>query len=197
MDDATKTDQVRRTERTDHLKVKDQKGFMTTAANDQVSVRTLMAEDWLHVVDIYAAGIATGHATFELEPPSWTEWDASRLADQRLVATINDTVVGWAALSPVSSRCVYRGVAENSVYVDPQCLRRGIGDQLLRALITQAEHAGIWMIQTGIFPENTASLALHANNGFRIVGYRERIGQHHGVWRDTVFLERRSATIGL
>lgn len=154
----------------------------------------MRAEDWPAVRDIYAAGIATGNATFETEPPGWEAWDANHLADHRLVATIDDTVVGWAALSPVSDRCAYRGVAENSIYIDPANRGHGIGRQLLTALITGAEAAGFWTVQTGIFPENTASLALHQACGFRIVGTRERIGQLAGVWRDVVFLEHRRPT---
>ena len=150
-------------------------------------------EDWPAVRDIYEAGIATGNATFETEAPSWERWDASHLADHRLVATDGDVVVGWAALSPVSDRCVYAGVAENSVYIHPDHRGRGVGTDLLDALVSGAERAGFWTVQTGIFPENTASIAAHERVGFRIVGRRERIGQLDGVWRDTLFLERRSA----
>ena len=150
--------------------------------------------DWPEVASIYAAGIATGDATFETEVPGWDEWDASH-PEHRLVAEEEGTVVGWAALSaPVSPRACYRGVVEDSVYVAPDAHGRGIGRALLDALIRRAEAAGIWTIQTSIFPENRASIALHRACGFRVVGVRERIAQLHGVWRDTVFLERRSAT---
>lgn len=158
-----------------------------------MSVRALRSDDWPAVRAIYAAGIATGNATFETTPPSWEAWDAGHLADHRLVATTgaDDAAVGWAALSPVSDRCAYRGVAENSVYVDPDHRGHGIGRRLLAALLTDAEAAGFWTIQTGIFPENTASLALHQACGFRIVGTRERLGQLNGTLRDVVFLEHR------
>ena len=158
-----------------------------------VAVRAMEPGDWPAVRTIYEAGVASGNATFEAAAPAWDEWDRSHLADHRLVATdAVGRVVGWAALSPVSDRCAYVGVAENSVYVDPAHQRRGIGSLLLQALITQAEDAGFWTIQTGIFPDNIASLTVHQRAGFRLVGRRERIGQLAGVWRDTIFLERRS-----
>jgi L-amino acid N-acyltransferase YncA len=156
-----------------------------------IEVRAMRRDDWSAVRDIYEAGIATGNATFETVAPSWQAWDASHLADHRLVAADGDTVVGWAALGPVSDRCVYAGVAENSVYIAPDARRRGVGRMVLSALIERAEAAGYWTIQTGIFPENTASVALHQACGFRIVGTRERIGQLAGVWRDALFLEHR------
>jgi L-amino acid N-acyltransferase YncA len=161
-----------------------------------VTIGPLQAEHWNAVARIYAEGIATGHATFETEVPSWERWDASHLADHRLVALSGDYVVGWAALSPVSGRCVYGGVVEESVYVAEEARGRGVGRVLLEALIAGAEAAGIWTIQTGIFPENEASLRLHERVGFRIVGIRERLGMHHGVWRDVLFLERRSPIVG-
>jgi phosphinothricin acetyltransferase len=144
---------------------------------------------------IYAEGIATGNATFETETPSFERWDASHLPGHRLVARIDGAIVGWAALAPVSERCVYRGVAENSVYVGGQARGMGVGSRLLRALVEAAETDRIWTVQTGVFPENTASLALHERCGFRVVGRRERLGQLHGVWRDVLFLEWRSAII--
>ena len=153
-------------------------------------------DDWRAVRQIYEAGIATGNATFETSAPSWDEWDASHLVEHRLVATDADgKVVGWAALSPVSDRCAYAGVAENSVYVDPEHHGNGVGRALLEALIDSAERGGYWTVQTGIFPENAGSLALHARCGFRIVGRRQRIGRLHGIWRDTLLLERRSPVI--
>jgi L-amino acid N-acyltransferase YncA len=161
-----------------------------------VTIGPLQAEHWNAVARVYAEGIATGHATFETEVPSWERWDASHLADHRLVALSGDDVVGWAALSPVSGRCVYGGVVEESVYVAEEARGRGVGRVLLEALIAGAEAAGIWTIQTGIFPENEASLRLHERVGFRIVGIRERLGMHHGVWRDVLFLERRSPIVG-
>lgn len=147
------------------------------------------------VLAIYQAGIDEGNATFETRAPSWAAFTASRLPAHRYVATDHDAVLGWVAASTVSDRCAYAGVVEHSVYVDPAARRRGIGRQLLQALIASTEAAGIWTIQSGIFPENTASTALHQAAGFRIVGTRERIGQHHGRWRDVLFIERRSPLI--
>jgi L-amino acid N-acyltransferase YncA len=163
---------------------------------DELEVRAMRADDWPAVERIYAAGIATGDATFETEPPTWEAFDAGRLAAHRLVAERDGKVVGWAAVSGVSERCVYAGVVEHSVYVDPAHAGQGVGTALLQALIASTEAAGIWTIQTGIFPENTASLALHERSGFRVVGRRERLGRHFGRWRDVVLLERRSAAIG-
>jgi len=160
------------------------------------SIRAMTAGDWPAVRAIYAAGIATGNATFETDAPSWEQWDRSHLDDHRLVAVDPVAVLGWAALSPVSDRCVYGGVAENSIYIHPDRHGQGIGRLLLDGLITRAESAGIWTIQTGIFPENTACLALHAHCGFRVVGRRERIGQLDGTWRDSLLLERRSHLAG-
>ena len=147
--------------------------------------------DWPAVEAIYAAGIATGEATFETEPPSWEEFDASRFPDHRLVAVEEGEVVGWTALSPTSPRACYAGVVEHSVYVAEKAHSRGIGSRLLEALLASAETAGIWTIQTSVFPENVASLALHERVGFRVVGRRERIAQQNGVWRNTLLLERR------
>ncbi|MBO0871546.1 MAG: N-acetyltransferase [Micromonosporaceae bacterium] len=149
------------------------------------------------VLEIYRLGIATGSATFETEPPDWERFDATRLPGHRFVALDpGGRAQGWTACSAVSQRGVYAGVVEHSVYVDPAAQRQGIGRALLDALIASTEAAGIWTIQSGIFPENTASLALHARCGFRTVGTRERIGRHHGVWRDVVLIERRSPSIG-
>ncbi|HUC15776.1 MAG TPA: GNAT family N-acetyltransferase [Acidimicrobiales bacterium] len=159
-------------------------------------IRKMRPEDWPQVSDIYAAGIATGHATFETEPPTWASWDSAHRQDLRLVALDADFVVGWTAAGGVSDRCCYAGVAEHSVYVSPGHQGRGIGRALLRALIDAATEAGVWTLQTGIFPENPASLALHESCGFRIVGRRERLGQLNGVWRDVLLLERRSNLVG-
>jgi L-amino acid N-acyltransferase YncA/protein-tyrosine-phosphatase len=148
---------------------------------------------WPDVRSIYAAGIATGNATFETEPPDWETWDESHLPDLRFVAVAGSTVVGWVAASPVSDRCCYSGVVENSVYVDPSSQGHGIGRLLLSNFIEASEKAGVWTIQTGIFPENVASVALHEACGFRIVGRRERLGQLAGQWRDVLLLERRSS----
>jgi phosphinothricin acetyltransferase len=149
--------------------------------------------DWDAVRRIYEEGIATGNATFETEAPAWSEWDASHLADHRVVADVGVEVCGWAALSPASGRCVYAGVAVNSVYVAESMRGCGVGRALLRALIEGSDAAGIWTVQTGIFPENGASLGAHYSCGFRVVGRRERIGRLNGIWRDTLLLERRSA----
>jgi L-amino acid N-acyltransferase YncA len=162
----------------------------------RVDIRDLRPEHWPEVAAIFEAGIRTGDATFETEAPSWEEWDRAHLEGQRLVAIADDRVVGWAALSGVSERCCYAGVAECSVYVAPDAHGLGVGRALLEALIVRAEDAGIWTIQAGIFPENTGSLALHERCGFRVVGVRERLGQLHGVWRDVVLLERRSGRVG-
>jgi L-amino acid N-acyltransferase YncA len=147
------------------------------------------------VLDIYRLGIATGQATFETEPPSWEQFTASRLAEHRFVAIDGVWVLGWATCTPVSDRCVYAGVVEHSVYVHPDARGRGVGRALLQALIDSTEKGGIWTIQSGVFPENTASLALHETCGFRVVGTREKVGRHHGVWRDVILLERRSPTV--
>jgi L-amino acid N-acyltransferase YncA len=154
-------------------------------------IRELTETDWPSVKRIYEQGIATGSATFETEAPSWSEWDRAHLNELRLVAEDEGDVVGWAALSPASSRECYRGVAEESVYVEEQARGQGIGRGLLSALVDRADAAGIWTIQTSVFPENVASIELHRRCGFRVVGTRERIGQLRGVWRDTVLMERR------
>jgi phosphinothricin acetyltransferase len=167
---------------------------VTTATS--VEIRDLRQPDWPEVAAIYEAGIRTGDATFETEVPSWEAWDAAHLAAHRLVAVADGAVIAWAALSPVSDRCVYEGVAENSIYVSPHEQGRGVGRALLTRLVEDAERAGIWTIQTGIFPENEASIALHLRCGFRIVGTRERLGRHHGTWRDVLLLERRSKEAG-
>jgi L-amino acid N-acyltransferase YncA len=156
-----------------------------------MKIRTMRAHDWPAVKAIYEQGIATKQATFETEAPPWEAWDAAHLSDLRLVAEEDGEVVGWAALSPVSRRACYAGVVEESVYVAEGARGRGIGIALLVRLCAEADAAGIWTIQTSIFPENVASLELHRRCGFRVVGTRERIAQLDGVWRDTVLLERR------
>jgi L-amino acid N-acyltransferase YncA len=158
-------------------------------------IRDMAAADWPVVERIYAAGIATSDATFETAPPTWEEFDQGRLENHRLVAVEESEVVGWAALSPTSWRACYAGVAEHSVYVAEAARGRGIGRALMEELIRGADAAGLWTIQTSVFPENEASLALHRALGFRVVGRRERIAQLDGVWRDTVLLERRSPAV--
>jgi L-amino acid N-acyltransferase YncA len=160
-----------------------------------VVVEAMTAADWPEVAEIYRQGLDAGHASFETEVPGYEAWDAAHLARPRLVARLEARVVGWGALSPVSDRCVYGGVAEDSVYVAPDLAGRGVGRRLLSELVQRAEEDGIWTIQAGIFPENAASLRLHERCGFRVVGRRERLGRHHGVWRDVLLVERRSDAI--
>jgi phosphinothricin acetyltransferase len=162
-----------------------------------VSIAPLTASHWEAVRAIYLEGIATGNATFQQTAPDWAEWDRAHLQTCRVVALQDSHVLGWAALSPVSSRCVYAGIAEVSVYVAEAARGIGIGSTLLAHLITASEAEGIWTLQAGIFPENNASIHLHTSAGFRIVGTRERLGSMNGRWRDVVLLERRSSVIGL
>jgi L-amino acid N-acyltransferase YncA len=179
----------------------------------RLRIELLRPADWPAVAAIYAEGIATGNATFETAVPSWEHWDFSHLPEHRLIASTgrrqpdhgrsdstrpggDGEVVAWAALAPVSDRCAYAGVAENSIYVAARARGLGVGRRLLTELVERAERAGIWTVQTGIFPENSASLALHQRCGFRVLGVRERIGQLQGRWRDVVMLERRSAIAG-
>jgi L-amino acid N-acyltransferase YncA len=161
-----------------------------------VRVGSMDRSDWPAVRDIYRAGIATDQATFETDVPSWDGWDRAHLPTPRLVARDGETVVGWAALSPVSPRSVYAGVAEVSVYVAEDAQGRGVGRTLLEALVAASEEAGLWTLQAVTFPENEASLALHRRCGFRVVGTRERIARRGAAWRDTVLLERRSRRVG-
>jgi phosphinothricin acetyltransferase len=162
----------------------------------RIEIRTLTAHDWDAVRSIYLDGLATGQATFETQAPSWADWDSAHLPVPRLVATSEGRVLGWAALSPVSSRAVYAGVAEVSVYVDKDSRGQGVGKSLLGALIDESEKNGIWTLQASIFPENAASIVLHKALDFCVVGRRERIGKRNGVWRDTLLLERRSKLVG-
>jgi L-amino acid N-acyltransferase YncA len=160
-----------------------------------MNIRILTAEDWPMVKKIYEQGIATRNATFQTEAPSWEEWDKAHLATCRFVLEAEGVTAGWAALSPVSSRCVYAGVAEVSVYISPDYSGQGIGTALLTKLIEESETEGLWTLQAGIFPENTASMSLHKKMGFREVGYREKIGKMKDVWRDTILLERRNPNV--
>jgi L-amino acid N-acyltransferase YncA len=160
-----------------------------------MTVRELRTDDWPAVRAIYEEGIRSGNATFETEPPSWEEWDAAHPA-LRLVAERDGAVVGWAALSPMSSRCCYRGVGEVSVYVAETGRGTGVGQALLEDLVERSEQDGYWTLSAGIFPENEASLRLHRACGFRELGVHERLGESGGVWRDVVWLERRSEMVG-
>ncbi|MBV8257725.1 MAG: N-acetyltransferase [Actinobacteria bacterium] len=160
-----------------------------------ITLEPLQPLHWAEVARIYADGIATGNATFETEVPSWERWDAAHLAEHRFVAVHDGGVVGWVAVSPVSDRCVYGGVVENSVYVDEAARGQGVGMALLERLVDSTEAAGIWTIQTGIFPENEASVRLHERAGFEVVGRRRRLGKLAGVWRDVLLLERRSPVV--
>jgi len=161
------------------------------------SIRPMEASDWPGVSEIYREGIEGGNATFETEVPSWEEWDAAHIESCRLVSELDSHVVGWAALTPVSRRPVYRGVAEHSIYVIGDARGRGVGSALLGALVTASEEFGFWTLQTAIFPENEASIGLHTRAGFRLVGTRERLGSHRGLWRDVVVMERRSSRVGV
>src|SRR5271170_4655667 len=160
-------------------------------------IGAMRSDDWPAIRDIYSEGIATGNATFETETPEWTKWDQGHLQNCRLIARDIQRVVGWAALSPVSTRRVYSGVAEVSVYVAADARGRGVGKALLRSLVEQSELCGIWTLQAGIFPENGPSIALHKSCGFREVGLRQRLGQRDGIWRNVLLLERRSSIAGV
>jgi L-amino acid N-acyltransferase YncA len=163
---------------------------------EKLIISPMSAEDWPAVRAIYQEGIATEQATFETSVPSWSEWDAARRPDCRLVMRRNNEVLGWAALNAVSRRAVYAGVAEVGIYVTEKERGRGVGRSLLSTLIETAEEAGIWTLQASIFPENEASVGLFHACGFRTVGRRERIAKQHGLWRDTLLLERRSEVVG-
>lgn len=160
-------------------------------------IRSMSADDWEDVRRVYREGIATGHATFETQAPRWEAWDRAHFKACRLVAGEEGDVLGWAALTPVSDRCAYGGVAEVSVYVAESARGRGIGRRLLAALIEASEREGIWTLQAGMFPENAASVALHRACGFREVGRRERLGRLEGRWRDVLLMERRSRVAGI
>lgn len=164
---------------------------------NELQITTMQTEDWSDVQCIYREGIETGNATFETQVPEWEAWDGKTRPQPRLVARLNHQVVGWAALSSVSARAVYAGVCEVSVYVAAAARGQGVGKKLLQALVHASEGLGIWTLQASIFPENQASIAIHEQCGFRIVGRREKIAQHRGRWRDTVLMERRSQLIGI
>src|SRR5690348_13822618 len=150
-----------------------------------ITLEKMEDADWRFVKEIYEEGIATGNATFQTSAPQWEEWNNSHLAHSRVIAKDGDDILGWAALTPVSGRCVYAGVAEVSVYVSSKARGKGIGKQLLQKLIEESEANNIWTLQAGIFPENIQSLKIHEGCGFRVIGKRERIGKLNGIWRDT------------
>ena len=166
------------------------------ASDLRLALEDMRPEDWPQVAAIYQEGIATGNATFENSVPEWAQWDAAHLTSPRLVARAGDKVAGWAALSPVSRRAVYAGVAEVSVYVSKVMQGRGIGRLLLEALVEASEEHGLWTLQAGVFPENARSIAIHKQAGFRVVGTRERLGCMDGAWRNVVLMERRSTRVG-
>jgi len=163
----------------------------------KVTIKPMEANDWPLVSKIYAEGIATGFATFEKDIPTYEAWDSAHMKSCRLVAVKENEILGWAALSPVSSRCVYGGVGEVSVYVGQNGRGMGLGKQLMESLIEESEKEGLWTLQSGIFPENEGSIHLHKKVGFRFIGKRERVGKLDGVWRDNLLFERRSEVVGV
>jgi L-amino acid N-acyltransferase YncA len=163
----------------------------------EIVLRSLKQEDWPSVAEIYRQGIETGNATFQKDVPTWDAWDSGHLKTCRIVTVLGNEIIGWAALTQVSGRCVYAGVAEVSVYVASRYKGQKTGTKLLESLISESESEGFWTLQAGIFPENVASLKLHENLGFRKVGFREKIGKMNGMWRDTILLERRSKKVGI
>ncbi len=162
-----------------------------------ISIRPMETTDWPSVSRIYEEGIATGFATFETTIPSYESWNAAHMNSCRIVALDNEKILGWAALSPVSSRCVYGGIGEVSVYVGKDSRGKGAGQLLIKALIKESEAEGLWTLQSGIFPENEGSVELHKKLGFRYIGKRERVGKLHGVWKDNLLFERRSEIVGI
>jgi len=163
-----------------------------------MTIRPMIPNDWLAVSRIYSEGMATGYATFENELPSYADWNAAHVQACRLVVEIDNKIQGWAALSPVSGRCVYGGVAEVSIYIGKESRGKGIGKHLFHSLIAQSEAAGYWTLQSGIFPENLASIQLHEKVGFRFLGKRERVGKtKDGIWKDNLLFERRSKVVGI
>jgi len=162
-----------------------------------IELRQMISNDWENVARIYFEGIQTGNATFQLDKPSYEEWDFAHLKYCRIVAIANNQIVGWAALTPVSGRCVYAGVAEVSIYVSDNHRGHKVGAALLNKLILESEIEKLWTLQAGIFPENIPSIKLHERLGFRKVGYREKIGKMNGLWRDSLIFERRSESVGI
>lgn len=165
--------------------------------NKPMQIIAMLPQHWEAVKKIYEEGIATGNATFQTDAPSWKEWNESHVENSRIVAIENDEILGWAAITAVSGRCVYAGVDEVSVYVSAHARGKGVGKLLLQSLIDESEKNNFWTLQAGIFPENVASIKIHEACDFRIIGKRERIGKMNNVWRDTLLLERRSKKTGL
>ena len=176
------------------MKLSEIKKHLSTA---EPVIRKLEASDYNRVAEIYLQGIATGFATFQHEATDWETWDNSHLKECRLGAFEGNELAGWAALTPVSGRCVYAGVAEVSIYIAENFRGKGLGKLLLLKLIEESEAAGLWTLQSGIFPENTASIKLHEQCGFRVIGYREKIGKKDGIWKDNIIMERRSKVVGI
>lgn len=162
-----------------------------------MEIQQMLLQQWERVKEIYEAGIATGNATFQNAAPDWEEWNNAHLKSCRLVALENNKVIGWAALTPVSGRCVYEGVAEVSVYIAASARGKGVGKKLLNALIAESEQNNLWTLQAGIFPENIGSIKIHEACCFRFIGRREKIGKMNGIWRDTLLFERRSDKVGI
>jgi len=162
-----------------------------------MNIRSMLNTDWPSVKKIYEEGLATGNASFQTTAPDWNEWNESHVNSCRLVALENEAILGWAALTAVSGRCVYAGVGEVSVYIAQQSRGIGIGKILLQSLIDESEKNNFWTLQSGIFPENKPSIRIHEELGFRLIGSRQKIGKMNGVWRDTLLFERRSPKIGI
>lgn len=162
-----------------------------------ITIRPFVKSDFPSVKDIYQQGIDSGDATFQEQAKDYDDWNESVLSNCRLVAENNRQIIGWAALSSASNRCVYSGIAEVSVYVSSNSQGSGVGNSLLESLIKASEEQGIWTLQAGIFPENKASIHIHSKNGFKVLGIRDKLGQMNGIWRDIVFMERRSKVVGL
>ena len=162
-----------------------------------MEIKELIKDDFPELIEIYQQGLATNIATFQNDQPAWEEWNKGHLPNCRIGIFENNIMLGWAALTPVSGRCVYAGVAELSIYIAAESRGKGIGILLMRELIDQSEAHGIWTLQSGIFAENKISIKLHEKCGFRTVGYREKIGQKNGIWKDTVLMERRSKVVGV